>query len=141
PLAAALDDVAHRAERQEAALLLLFFEDDLRERDGRQIFFRLVIDDLDVIAIANHLADLVERDVPAVLRIVELAVRVALDDPRVRHDSPSDYNIITQRVISSTCHNDRVGPDLIISRLRAIREPRMRVLALVSALGGGELTD
>jgi hypothetical protein len=34
----------------------------------------------------------------------------------------------------------QVGPDLIISRLRAIREPRMRVLALVSALGEGEPT-
>ena len=31
-----------------------------------------------------------------------------------------------------------MGPDLIIARLRAIREPRMRVLALVSALGQGE---
>lgn len=40
--------------------------------------------------------------------------------------------------MSSTCHNDGVGPDLIIARLRAIREPRMRVLALVSALGEGD---
>lgn len=33
-----------------------------------------------------------------------------------------------------------MGPDLIIARLRAIREPRMRVLALVSALGEGDPT-
>jgi hypothetical protein len=33
-----------------------------------------------------------------------------------------------------------VGPELIISRLRAIRQPRMRVLALVSALGEGDPT-
>ncbi len=88
PLAAALDDVAHRAERQEAALLLLFLEDDLRQRDGRQIFLGLVVDDLDVVALPDHLADLIERDVPAVLRVVELAVRVTLDDPRFRHVAP-----------------------------------------------------
>jgi hypothetical protein len=35
-------------------------------------------------------------------------------------------------------YNDVVGPDLIVARLRAIRDPRMRVLALVSALGDGE---
>jgi hypothetical protein len=35
-------------------------------------------------------------------------------------------------------YNSRVGPDLIVARLRAIRDPRMRVLALVSALGEGE---
>lgn len=40
--------------------------------------------------------------------------------------------------MTTTCHNTHVGPDLIISRLRAIREPRMRVLALISALGEGE---
>jgi uncharacterized protein (UPF0147 family) len=32
----------------------------------------------------------------------------------------------------------RDGPDLIIGRLRAIRDPKMRALALVSALGEGE---
>jgi len=31
-----------------------------------------------------------------------------------------------------------VGPDLLVSRLKAIRDPRMRVLALVEALGGDE---
>jgi hypothetical protein len=50
----------------------------------------------------------------------------------------NDSNVITQRVNATTCHNTHVGPDLIIARLRAIREPRMRVLALISALGEGE---
>src|SRR6476646_3215818 len=50
----------------------------------------------------------------------------------------NDSNVITHRVTTSTCHNARVGPELIISRLRAIRQPRMRVLALVSALGEGD---
>jgi len=30
------------------------------------------------------------------------------------------------------------GPDLILARLTALREPRMRVLLLVEALGAGE---
>jgi hypothetical protein len=31
-----------------------------------------------------------------------------------------------------------VGPELLIARLKAIREPRMRVLALIAALGDGD---
>lgn len=37
-----------------------------------------------------------------------------------------------------TCHNESVGPDLIIGRLKGIRDMRMRVLALVAALGEGD---
>ncbi len=33
-----------------------------------------------------------------------------------------------------------MGPDFILARLKAIREPRMRVLALIEALGEGEPT-
>jgi hypothetical protein len=42
--------------------------------------------------------------------------------------------------MSSTCRVTLkiVGPDLIIGRLKAIRDPRMRVLALVQALGEGD---
>ena len=55
---------------------------------------RVVVDDLDVFAGADHLGDLIERHVAAALRVVELAVRVPLDDPvsamspSVDHDSP-----------------------------------------------------
>src|SRR6188474_407470 len=38
----------------------------------------------------------------------------------------------------STCHTNRVGPERIMARLRALRDPRMRVLALIEALGEGE---
>jgi hypothetical protein len=40
--------------------------------------------------------------------------------------------------MTSTCHNARVGPDHIIGRLKAIRDARMRVLALVDAFGQGD---
>jgi hypothetical protein len=40
----------------------------------------------------------------------------------------------------STCHTGRVGPEHIIARLKALREPRLRVLSLVQAFGEGEPT-
>jgi hypothetical protein len=40
--------------------------------------------------------------------------------------------------MASTCHNDRVGPDHILQRLKAIRDARMRVLALVEAFEAGD---
>src|SRR5262245_9116557 len=86
-VAARLDDVAQRRQREEARLLLLL-EDDLRERDGRQILLRIVVDDLDVLARADHVGDLLERDVAAALRVVELAVGVAFDDAGLGHLTP-----------------------------------------------------
>src|SRR5262245_14843772 len=50
----------------------------------------------------------------------------------------NDYKVITHRANASTCHTESVGPELIIARLKAIRDPRMRVLALVGALGEGD---
>ena len=47
---------------------------------------------------------------------------------------------ITHRAISSTCHTIRVGPEHIIARLRAFRDPRIRVLVLVQALRDGDPT-
>jgi hypothetical protein len=38
----------------------------------------------------------------------------------------------------STCHARLVGPDLLLARLKALKEPRVRVLALVEALGAGD---
>src|SRR5580698_10095449 len=52
--------------------------------------------------------------------------------------SPSHSNVITHRANASTCHTDRVGPDGIIAKMRAIRDVRMRTLALVEALTEGE---
>ena len=43
--------------------------------------------------------------------------------------------------MSSTCHNVPVGPDHILQRLKAIRDARMRVLALVEALREGDAGD
>ena len=59
---------------------LLLLVDDLREGDLGEVVLRVVVDDLHFFARADHLGDLEERDVAAVLRVVELPVRVALDD-------------------------------------------------------------
>ena len=40
--------------------------------------------------------------------------------------------------MTSTCDTVDVGPDHIVSRLKAIRDARMRVLALIEALGEGD---
>src|ERR1044071_9863652 len=40
----------------------------------------------------------------------------------------------------STCHTIRVGTEHILARLRALRDPRMRVLALIEALCEDEPT-
>ena len=48
---------------------------------------------------------------------------------------------ITHRAMSSTCHTIRVGPEHIIARLKALRDPRMRVLALIEALGEDDPTS
>lgn len=40
--------------------------------------------------------------------------------------------------MSSTCHTHRVGPDHIILRLKAVRDPRARMLVLIEALRDGD---
>lgn len=42
--------------------------------------------------------------------------------------------------MSSTCHTIRVGPDHIIARLKALRDPRVRILVLIEALRDGDPT-
>ena len=42
-------------------------------------FLGLVVEDLDLLAVAHELGDAVERDVFTVVRVVELAVRIPLD--------------------------------------------------------------
>src|SRR5580700_5072286 len=54
-----------------------------------------------------------------------------------------DHELITHRSMTSTCETagvpaPRSGPDLIVARLKALRDPRMRLRALVEALGEGD---
>ncbi len=79
-LAALVDEVAQRRHRDRPRLRLQFLGNDEGEGDLGLVLFGCVVDDLHVFAGANHASDLQERDVLAVARIVELAVRVTLDD-------------------------------------------------------------
>jgi hypothetical protein len=47
---------------------------------------------------------------------------------------------ITQRAMSSTWHTIRVGIEHLLARLRALRDPRMRRLALIEAFREGDPT-
>src|SRR5262249_4720 len=75
-----VDEVAEGAERDGPRLRFQILGDDQRKRDLRLVLLRRVVDDLDLFARPDHLADLLEGDVPAVLGIVELTVGVALDN-------------------------------------------------------------
>ena len=121
-LGALVDELLQRLERNRAAVRLLLLEDDLRERDLGQIVLRVVVDDLHFFAAADHLGDLQERDVPAVLRVVELAVRVALDDaPPDRRWRARDFGF---------CFHDgscaaRCGLPVMMRRVIAERKRRL----------------
>ncbi|MFO0656088.1 MAG: hypothetical protein U0787_13540 [Polyangia bacterium] len=80
-----MNELPHRAKRDEVLLPLFFFKDDLRQRHRRQVFFAAVVENLNLFALANHQSDLFERHILAALRVVELAVTVSLDDARLCH--------------------------------------------------------
>src|SRR5439155_7131025 len=71
----------------DLAVIALVLEDDLGQGDRRQVFAGGGVDHRDLLAGANHLLDLLERDVATLLRVVELSVQVPFDD--VRHRTPS----------------------------------------------------
>jgi hypothetical protein len=58
----------------------LIFENDLGEGHRGEIVAGGGVDHRDLLAGPDHLLQLFERDVPALLGVVELAVRVPLDD-------------------------------------------------------------
>src|SRR5690348_3508139 len=75
---ALLDDLAQPGERQARCRLLLL-ENDLSQRRGGQVRLRGVVDDANVVSGADHCRDVLEGDVAALPRVVQLAVRVAFD--------------------------------------------------------------
>src|SRR5438128_6232313 len=70
--------------RQRRPVVSLVLEDDLRECHRGQVLAARRIEDRDLLAGADHLLDLFERHVAAFLGVVELSVRVSLDDVRHR---------------------------------------------------------
>src|SRR5262245_7360707 len=78
---ALLDDPAQHRNRQQAAaaLLLLLLGDDLAEDESGEIGSGVVVDHAYIFSASNQCRDAVESDVGAVLRVVQLAVAVTLD--------------------------------------------------------------
>src|SRR6267142_2030944 len=83
---------------QRGAMVPLVLENDLGQRHGREVLTRGGVDDRDLLARTDHLLDLFERDVAALLRVVEFSVRVPLD--HVRHGAllKATMNGVTPRV-------------------------------------------
>src|SRR6266850_2524084 len=92
PALAVLDELMEERGGQARAARALVLEDDLRERDRGEVLAGPRVHHGDLATAADHLLDLLEGDVPALLRVVELTVGVPLDD--VRHRAA----ILTPRV-------------------------------------------
>jgi len=58
---------------------LLLFQDDLRQRDVREVMSVVTVDNLDLVSVSHKLRDAVKRDVSTRTCVVELAVCVLLD--------------------------------------------------------------
>ena len=77
------DHVAQEADRQQVAALAVLFQDDLGQDRARDVLAGLGVEHHELLALAHHLAELVERDVAAGRGIVEPAVGVFLDHRRL----------------------------------------------------------
>jgi hypothetical protein len=78
-----LDQLMEEGRRERSAVVSLVLENDLRQRDGREVLAARGVHDGDFLAAPDHLLDFFKGDVPALLRVVQLTVRIPLDD--VRH--------------------------------------------------------
>ena len=59
--------------------MFLIVDQDLRQDDRRDVLAGLVVDDLDLFADLEQLCDSLERDVATGFSVVQLPIRVALD--------------------------------------------------------------
>ncbi len=80
PFAALLDQIAQGSKRHTTRLALEILGNDQRERDLGLVLFGRVVDDLNLFAGPDHLADLLQRDVATIFRVVQFTVGVPLDD-------------------------------------------------------------
>ena len=71
-------------ERDGTWLRPKLLRNDQSQRDVGLVFLGGVVDDLHVLPVADHLRDLQEGDVAAALGVVELTIRIALDDAPLR---------------------------------------------------------
>jgi hypothetical protein len=85
-LAAGLDHLSQGLDPVARGFLgaLLGLIDDLGQRDAGEVLLGPIVDDLHVLPQPYELGDLGERHVAAFAGVVELTIRVALDDAGIR---------------------------------------------------------
>ena len=71
---------------REGGAFLALLEDDYRQSLRRDVGRALVVDDLDLLAVTDPGGELFQRDVAALLGVVQLATAVPLD--KSDHDLP-----------------------------------------------------
>jgi len=79
-----LDQLVEERGGQGRAVVALVLQDDLGEGDRGEVLAGRDVHHGDLAPRSDQLLELFQRDVAALLRVVQLAIGVALDD--VRHD-------------------------------------------------------
>src|SRR6185437_15459281 len=73
------DKLAHEADRQQVLALAFFLDDDLRQHLAGDVFAGLGVEDDEIDAVLDHLAEVFECDVAARGRVVQTPIGVFLD--------------------------------------------------------------
>src|SRR3546814_1627005 len=79
------DDLAQQLGRQHRLPVLFMLGDDLQQHLPGQVIAALGVADLEVLAVDDQLADILDGDVAGDVGVVEATVRVFLDDARLGH--------------------------------------------------------
>ena len=87
-----LEDPVQHGHREHLHLFGMALEQDLREDGPGEIVAAAAVADLDLLALDDEILQVLERDVPPRLPVVEAAIGVSLDGDdfgrRTRHGSP-----------------------------------------------------
>ena len=105
------DQVAQEIDRQQGFAARFLVHDDLREDIMRDVFAAFRIDDAEIAAVADHRAEIVERDIATAFGIVEPPVGVFLDRDDVTFRRPLGLRHFSPALPESRNHGDRAAPD------------------------------
>src|SRR5690606_14208212 len=124
------DDLRQQLGREHRLPVLLVLGDDLQQHLPGQVLAALGVADLEVLAVDDQLADILDGDVAGNVRVVEAAVRIFLDDARLGHGAKA----LTRRLRSmAQCSTGCKEPARATPCGSCRRHPAMRV----RGCGGG----
>src|SRR5476649_1433525 len=81
----AADELRQKVLAEHRAISLFLLGDDLQQHRTGDVLLAAFIDDAEVNALEHQPANVVQRDIAALHRIVEPPVRVLLDDANLAH--------------------------------------------------------